>query len=106
MSLSKPYQARKDHEGSWVYKTKKKTKGCWQFGQGFILHRELLSRAAERSLDKTGLVVAWSSEPQRTFLRYDINPSNELNRHLLTSAVKDRLDADTFSLSAKGKCGY
>ena len=65
-----------------------------------------MSRAAERSLDKTGLVVVWSSEPQRTVLRYDINLSNELNRHLLTSAVKDRLEADTFSLSAKGKCGY
>lgn len=61
-----------DH-GLLKLRKKRKTNGCCQFGKVFILNRELLSRAAERSLDKMGLVVVWNSVPPRTFLRYGIN---------------------------------
>lgn len=38
-------------------KTKKKTNGCCQLGKVFIPNRKFLSRAVERSLDKTGFFV-------------------------------------------------
>lgn len=70
-SQSQPHQAEKDQDGSWAYKTKKKTTKSCQLGKVFILDGKLSSRAVEGNVDKMGFYVVWNSVSQRTFVRYD-----------------------------------
>lgn len=63
---------KKDQDGSSTYKTKKKKTliGDANLAKSSFLTESFCPGAAERRLNKTGLVVVWNSVPQRTFLRY------------------------------------